>query len=65
MMNNRYVSPIPTEERFDYRQRTVDHDPVKRRLHLWPQGPCNPAACRECEREATWTKGQTHGQTDR
>ena len=60
-----YVSPIPAGDAPNYRKR-VEGAPIVERLHMWltPDGgrkPCDPRCCRECERERTWTMGQTHG----
>jgi hypothetical protein len=65
MTSRPYISPIPAEERLSYYNR-VEGGPVMERVHLWPDRdgiilPCNPALCRECERERTWKEGQTHG----
>lgn len=52
-----YVSPYPAQisERYDY----TTGDYVMVRQHIFQQAngipaKCNPAACRECERERTW-----------
>jgi len=60
-----YISPIPTIVALDYTSRVAGR-PQERRMHVFtgPDGRevrCNPAACRECHREATWTAGQNRG----
>ena len=60
-----YVSPLPVADRPNYRKR-IEGNPTTERVHLWPDREggvvaCNPAGCRECERERTWKEGQTHG----
>lgn len=60
-----YLSPIPTIVALDYTSR-VAGQPQERRMHVFtgPDGRevrCNPAACRECYREANWPAGQTKG----
>ena len=66
-----YVSPIPTHTAQAAR-RSIHEQPRTERVHMWPSRsthygdaglstPCNPALCRECERERTWSAGQTRG----
>lgn len=59
----RYVSPIPAEERPNYRRR-IEGVARLERTHLWGGGgiPCEPTMCRECYREKHWREGQTHGE---
>lgn len=61
-----YVSPIPAEFRLDYRVRDIEGNATWRRVHLWPMPDggvmlCNPALCRECERERSW---HDHGHSE-
>lgn len=60
-----YVSPIPAEERPNYRRR-IEGNPAIERLHLWPLSngqviPCDSRFCRECFREKCWKEGQVRG----
>lgn len=66
-----YASPIPAVMMRQPR-RSVNEEPRSARVHMWPARerypdfsdqpiPCVPALCRECERERTWSAGQTRG----
>lgn len=60
-----YLSPFPAENRRNYYKR-IEVEAVIERVHVFPapdggERPCNPRYRRECERERTWSEGQTRG----
>lgn len=53
-----YISPVPARLAPNYRNR-VEGAPTIDRLHFFTDAngseqPCDPRACRECERERSW-----------
>lgn len=60
-----YVSTYRAEVGPNYRNR-VEGNAVIERMHIMlrqdgGEETCQPHVCRECERERTWSAGQTRG----